>query len=145
VPDTRRCVDWKGEKAPQRLGEQIERGGVTFRTAAGALQLAAVEDDLVGLLLLPRGLFVELPAPAAEVTLSIVVRGAADIRVVALDAERQVVATASSTDADGPRRTITIDASGSQQLAVVTRAGAEAVLVELCWKPAATGAKAARS
>lgn len=145
APDTRRCIDWKGEKAPQRLGEQTERGGVTFRAAAGALQLSAVDDVVVGLLLPARGLFVELPAPAGDVTLSIVVRGAADIRVVALDAERQVVATASSTDAEGPSRTITLDAMGAQQLAVVTRSGADAVLVELCWKPAATGAKAARS
>ncbi len=132
--DTRRCVDWEGEKAPQRLGEETERGGLTFRAAAGELQLTQ-SGDAVGLMLPARGLLIEFPEPAGEVTLSIRVFGSADIRVLALDGERQVVTSVTSTDAEGQSRSITIDAGGAEHLAVVTRSGAEAFLIEVCWEP----------
>ncbi|HYN33138.1 MAG TPA: PKD domain-containing protein, partial [Ilumatobacteraceae bacterium] len=132
--DTRKCIDWKGEKAPQRLDDETVRGGVRFRTA-GPLQLTQVGVGVVGLMLPPRGMVVDFAEPVGEVTLTIMVQGSADIRVSAVDEQGQVVAGATSTDTDGPNRMITFDAVGARQLSVVTRPGAEAFLVEVCWKP----------
>lgn len=133
--DARRCIDWKREKAPQRLGEQTERGGVRFRAGAGALQLIQFGAN-VGLLMPARGLFVEFPKPAGEVIGTFVVHGSGEIRVAALDGTGRVVANTTSTDDEGPNRTIRIAAKGAEQIVIVTRSGAEALLLKLCWAPA---------
>jgi hypothetical protein len=131
APPGRTCVDWRGEKAPQQLGEATERGGVGFAAVAGGLRLVGV-GDVVGLMLPQRGLRVTLPGPTGEVRVRLAVFGSADVTLAVVDSDGSIVATESSGDADGPERVVRIDAQGRNEALVVVRSGAEVVLVELC-------------
>ena len=130
----RECVDWKGEKTPQKLGEETVRDEVVFRALAGSLLLIELAPDTPGLMLPGRGLLVHFPEPAGQVLVTFIALSPGEIRVVAYDDNGNMTASTTAADDGSFVRTAALDAAGGVHLAILSRSGNETTLAELCWE-----------